>query len=110
MRRHPNIYSQWGARLGPQANGALSQKFRAPQLRPPAVREGSPCKLLTFFRSPDQVEYPASMNADACRGFSVTGYQAWEIAYRPCEARFSSLLRLSGPVSKGHDFPKHTAS
>ena len=58
-RRHPNIYNQWGARLGPQATSALSQKFRAPQLTPPAARKVSTRELLTLLRNPDQAGYPA---------------------------------------------------
>ena len=45
------------------------------------------------------------MNADACLGSSVMGYQAREIAYGLCEAGFLCLVRLSSPVAEGHDSP-----
>ena len=64
-RRHPNVHCQWGVRLVPNANGALSQKFQGPQLMQPAAREVSPRGLLSLLQNPDQVGFPGTLNTDA---------------------------------------------
>ena len=82
-----------GVRLGPQARGFMSQKLRGPKKISPGARKASPRGVARFFRALLQAGYPASMNTDACLGFSVMDYQAWDIAHGHCE----------GSLSRGHD-------
>ena len=56
----------------------MAQKFVAPKMMPQGVRK-------------------------AC----VTAYQEWEIAHGHCEASIFTLVRPEGPISKGHDSPRH---
>ena len=80
--------------------------FQAPEFTPPGARKVSPRELLAFLQNPDQVGYPGTVNTDACFGFSLMAYQSPEILSDIVEARHSALVRLMGPVSKGHDSPK----
>ena len=94
--------------MEPNANGAPSQESQGPKLMSPAARKVSPRDLLLFLQNPDQVGYPATLDTDACLGFSVASYQAWEILYGSCGAAAFNPVRLSGPVARGHDAPKYT--
>ena len=75
VRDHCNTGGPWGVRLGPRARGSLTQKLRAPKKMPPGAREASPREIVQFPDNPLRVGYPASVNTDACSGFSVTAYQ-----------------------------------
>ena len=99
-RQHPNAMGQRGARLGPLANGAMSQALKDPKWIPPAARRVSPRELLTFLKIPDQVGYPGAINTDGCLGSSVVAYQSWKILLgRRGAAPFNlvRLLRGKGP-------------
>ena len=50
-----------------------------------------------------QMGYPASMNTNACLGFSVTAYQSWGVARDHCDTYQSTLVRIEGRLFKGHD-------
>ena len=43
------------------------------------------------------------MNTDDCPGYSVMEYQSWDVVYDHCEAWKSTLVRLEGRLSKGHE-------
>ena len=75
-----------GCRLGPRVRGSLNQRMVAPRFVPPAARKVSPREIIQILGNPDQVGYPASMNADACLKYSVTGNQSWGAVYDHCEA------------------------
>ena len=47
VRRRPKVHCQSAVRLGPSANGALSQVCQHPQLMPPAARKVAPRELPT---------------------------------------------------------------
>ena len=51
-RRHPNHNGPWGVRLGPNANGALAQKFIDPEKMPPGARKASPREIIQFLQNP----------------------------------------------------------
>ena len=74
-----------------------------PKFVPPAARKVSPREIVQILGNPDQVGYPASMNTDACLGYSVMGYQSWDVVYDHCEAWKWTLVRLEGRLSKGRD-------
>ena len=50
-----------------------------------------------------QIGFPASMNADARFGYSVMGYQSWDVVCDHCDAWKTTLVRLDGRLSKGRD-------
>ena len=107
VRRHPYVHCRWDVRLGPNAHGALSKVSQDPMLMPPAAHKVSPREFLVFLQNPDQAGNPVPLNTDACLGFSIMAYQASESLSGPCVAAKFILVRLSGPVSTGHDAPKH---
>ena len=74
VRRRPKVTNQWGVRLGPHANGSLSQKFHSPRYIPPGARQVSPRELMLFLQSPDQVGCPGAVNTDALLSFGVMAY------------------------------------
>ena len=89
--------------LGDVARGSLAKRMIRPKLIPPATRKVSPREIVQVLGNPDQVGYPASMDADACLGYSVTGYQSWDVFYDHCEAWKRTLVRLEGRLPKGHE-------
>ena len=50
-----------------------------------------------------QFGHPASMDTNACLEYSAMGYQSWDVAYGHCDAWETTLVRLEGRLSKGHD-------
>ena len=75
----------------------------APKYVPPAAREVSPREITQVLGNPQQVGYPASMNADACSGCSVMGHQSWGAVYGHCGAWKSTLARSEGRLSRGFE-------
>ena len=78
----PGEYA-WG-----RVRAVLLQKLCAPKEVPPGTRKASQREVIQFLENPLQVDYPASMNTDACLGFPVMAYQKWDIARGHCEAFF----------------------
>ena len=68
-----------GSRIGPRADGALSQYLNVP----PTLRfAGAPSGgLLALLGNPNQTGDSATMHTDAPSGFSVMGYQSRDIAF-----------------------------
>ena len=81
IREHCNSNGPWGCRLGPRARGSLAQRMINPKFVPPAARKVPPREIIQISENPDQAGYPASMNTDACLGYSVTGYQSRDVAW-----------------------------
>ena len=96
-------YSQRGVRVGPNASGEYANKLIGPHLMPPAPRKFSSRGISGFLRARGQIGFPASMHADACLGYSATGYQSWGVAYNVLEARKFDLIRPAGPASQGRN-------
>ena len=74
----------------------------APKYVPPATRKVFSRKIIQILGNPLRIGYPASMNADACLGYCVMGYQSWDVVYDHCEAWKSTPARLEGRLSNGH--------
>ena len=74
----------------------------APKYVAPATRKVSPREIIQFLGNSSQIGYPATMNTDACLGYSVMGHRSCDVVYDRCEAWMSILVRLEGRLSKGH--------
>ena len=88
----------WG-----QARGSLAQRNWAPKYVPPAKRKASLREIIRILENPVQIGYPASMDTDACLGYPAMGHQSWDVVYGHCAARKTTLVRLEGRLSTGHD-------
>ena len=86
-----------GVRLGPNASGSFASFMQTPPLG--MLRVGAR-GILAVPSSPGHVGFPAWMNADACHGYSATGYQPAATALQSCDAQRSTLVRLGGQATR----------
>ena len=103
VRDHGDSAGTWEVRLGPRARGSPWRKYRAPQNMSPGARKASPREIIQILDNPLQMGYPASVNTDACLVSSVIAFQSGDIAHGHCKAYLSTLARIEGRLSKGHD-------
>ena len=103
IRERCNSNGPWGCRSGSRARGSLTQRMVAPRLVPPAARKVSAHESIQVLGNPPQIGFPASMDTDACLGYSVMAYQRWGVVFDPCGAWKSTIVRLEGRLSKGDE-------
>ena len=70
------------------------------QIAPPASRRVEAREILDVPCATGQAGYPASMNADACFGYSAAGYPSSKLAIASCYAGGSIIIRRMGQALK----------
>ena len=92
-------------RLGPNADGALSARLKAP---PPGLRRAGPPEILRLPSHPGRAGYPAFMDSGASLSFAAMADLSALLAFESRDAQWNPLVRVAGQGTRGHQAIKKT--